>query len=322
MDFPKENAPNMDSRTVIRRIGIRLALGFKRVVNTVAGRVAALLLRALRWTDPDRTADFAGAVMRTIGPRLREHRIGRANLKAAFPEKSPAEIEKILAGVWDNVGRTAAEFPHLDRMWDYDRANPTAGRAESTAQTDAFFDRMRDDGKPALVFAAHLANWEQPALAAKGGGLDFAVLFRRPNLSGISDAIIALRAGTMGTLIAGGPDAPFRIVRALEQGQHVALLVDQHYGNGVDVTFFGRTCKANPMLARLARHIDCPIHGTRAIRLPNHRFHVEMTDAIPVPRDAGGKVDVQRTMQVITSIIEGWVREHPEQWLWLHRRWR
>jgi KDO2-lipid IV(A) lauroyltransferase len=306
----------------LRRIGLRIALGLRRVLNLVVGHVAAFLLRLLRRTDPDRTADLLGAAMRRIGPHLREHRIGRANLTAAFPEKSAAEIEAILAGVWDNLGRVAAEFPHLDRMWDYDRANPEAGRARSTPRDDALFDRMRDDGKPALVFAAHLANWEQPILAAKAGGLDFAFLFRRPNLSGIADAIIAVRAGATGTMIASSPDAPFRIARALEHGQHVGLLVDQHYGNGVDVTFFGRTCKANPTLARLARHIDCPIHGTRAIRLPNHCFRVEITDAITVPRDASGRVDVQGTMQVITTIVEGWVREHPEQWLWLHRRWR
>jgi KDO2-lipid IV(A) lauroyltransferase len=306
-----------------RRLAVKSALAAKQAINTIAGWLAARLLRLLRRTDPDRMADFCGAAMRRIGPWLPEHRLGRANLRAAFPQKSTGEIEEMLAGVWDNLGRVAAEFPHLDRMWDYDRANPMAGRAESTPKTDELFDRMRDDGKPALVFAAHLANWEQPALAAHGGGLDFAVLFRRPNLSAISDAIIELRAGTMGTLIAGGgPDAPFRLARALEEGKHVAILVDQHYGKGVDVTFFGRTCKANPLLARLARHFDCPIHGTRAIRLPDHRFHVEMTEPLDVPRDAQGKVDVQGTMQLITSIIEGWIREHPEQWLWLHRRWR
>jgi KDO2-lipid IV(A) lauroyltransferase len=305
-----------------RRLSIKLALGVKRLINSAAGRIAASLLRLLRRTNPDRMANFCGQAMRTIGPWLPEHRLGRANLRAAFPQKSAAEIELILAGVWDNLGRVAAEFPHLDRMWDYDRAHPRAGRAESTQKTDALFDRMRDDGKPALVFAAHLANWEQPALAARGGGLDFAVLFRRPNLSAISDAVIKLRAGTMGTLIAGGPDAPFRLARALAEGKHVAILVDQHYGKGVDVTFFGRRCKANPLLARLARHFDCPIHGTRAIRLPDHRFHVEMTEALDVPRDAQGMVDVQGTMQIITSVVEGWVREHPEQWLWVHRRWR
>ena len=306
-----------------RRLAVKLVLAAKRAINTIAGWLAARFLRLLRRTDPDRMADLFGAAMRRIGPWLPEHRLGRANLRAAFPEKSAAEIETILVGVWDNLGRVAAEFPHLDRMWDYDRAHPKAGRAESTPKTDELFDRMRDDGKPALVFAAHLANWEQPALAAHGGGLDFAVLFRRPNLSAVSDAVIELRAGTMGTLIAGGgPDAPFRLARALEEGKHVAILVDQHYGKGVDVTFFGRSCKANPLLARLARHFDCPIHGTRAIRLPNHRFHVEMTEALDVPRDTQGRVDVQGTMQLITSIIEAWVREHPDQWLWLHRRWR
>ncbi len=306
----------------LRRASRRLAFALKPAGNAVAGRTAAVLLRALRRTDPDRMADLAAAAMRKVGPFLPEHRLGRATLKTAFPDKSAAEIETILSGVWDNVGRVAAEFAHLDRMWDYDRAQPQAGRAESTAETDALFDAMRDDGKPALIFAAHLANWEQPALAAKAGGLDFAVLFRRPNLSGISDAVMALRAGAMGTMIAGGPDAPFRIARALEAGKHVAMLVDQHYTNGVEVTFFGRRCTANPMLARLARHFDCPIHGTRAVRLPGRRFRVDLTPAIEVPRGPDGKVDVQGTMQAITSVIEGWIREHPEQWLWLHRRWR
>jgi KDO2-lipid IV(A) lauroyltransferase len=109
----------------------------------------------------------------------------------------------------------------------------------------------------------------------------------------------------------------------LETGGHVAMLVDQYYVNGVDVSFFGRSCKANPFIARLARHIDCPIHGTRVVRLPDkHRFRVDLTEAIEPRRDAEGKVDIAGTMQVITSVVEGWVREHPEQWLWVHRRWR
>jgi len=112
-------------------------------------------------------------------------------------------------------------------------------------------------------------------------------------------------------------------LRVLEAGGHVAMLVDQYYVNGVDVTFFGRTCKANPFIARLARHNDCPIHGTRVVRLPDkRRFRVDLTEAIEPRRDADGKVDIAGTMQAITSVVEGWVREHPEQWLWVHRRWR
>jgi KDO2-lipid IV(A) lauroyltransferase len=139
----------------------------------------------------------------------------------------------------------------------------------------------------------------------------------------VSDAIIQIRKDSMGTLVPTGLDAPLKLLRVLEAGGHVAMLVDQHYVNGVDVTFFGRTCKANPFIARLARHIDCPIHGTRVVRLPDkRRFRVDLTEAIEPRRDADGKVDIAGTMQAVTSVVEDWVREHPEQWLWVHRRWR
>jgi KDO2-lipid IV(A) lauroyltransferase len=64
------------------------------------------------------------------------------------------------------------------------------------------------------------------------------------------------------------------------------------------------------------------VHGARVVRLPNNRFRIDLTRALELPRDAEGKIEIADTMQAVTSVIEGWVREHPEQWLWLHRRWR
>ena len=113
-----------------------------------------------------------------------------------------------------------------------------------------------------------------------------------------------------------------RSAEALKAGKHVAMLVDQYLTGGVEVTFFGRKTRANPMLARLWRQVECPIHGVRIIRLPGYRFRAELTEEILPVRDAEGKIDVQGTTQAITNVVEGWVREHPEQWLWLHRRWR
>jgi KDO2-lipid IV(A) lauroyltransferase len=126
----------------------------------------------------------------------------------------------------------------------------------------------------------------------------------------------------MGALISTSLDAPLKIAEALQRGAHVGMLVDQYYVRGVPVTFFGRRTLANPLLARLARHFDCPIHGTRVIRLPGHRFRGELTEEIKPARDPDGKIDITGTMQIITSVVEGWIREYPEQWLWLHRRWR
>ena len=302
----------------IERHGWRI----KRAADAAAGPLAVGALSAVRWLPPQATADATARLSRWIGPRLAEHRVGRDNLHAAFPEKSSAEIEHILQGVWDNLGRIAAEYAHLDRIGQFDSEMLRTGRATASPETIARFLAMRDDDEPALIFSAHLANWELPAVAAAAYGIKSAVLYRRPNLADVADRIQRIRAVNMGTLIPAGPDAVLRMASELKAGAHVGMLVDQHTHRGVDVNFFGRLCKANPTLARLARHFDCPIYGVRVIRLPEDHFRMEITERMSAVRDPAGDVDVRATMQMITEVIEGWVREYPEQWLWLHRRWR
>ncbi len=300
----------------------RLRRGIKAAGNAVAGTLAIGIIHLMRLARPDAMANAAGRFMRMIGPLLPEHKIGRANLTAAFPEKSPQEIDRILLGVWDNLGRVGAEFTQLDRLIDYDLEHPERGRFEIPQPLADKFLALANDGKPALVFTAHLANWELPAVLAASQNLDSAALYRRPNIAAIDRWVRETRTASMGELIATGLDAPVRIADALKRGAHIGMLVDQYYVRGVEVTFFGRKTNANPLIARLAQHFDCPIVGVRVIRLPGNRFTAELTDEIKPVRDAKGDVDIAATMQVITTIIEGWVREHPEQWLWLHRRWR
>src|SRR5262249_220883 len=114
-------------RTAAGRPGARLSSMLKAALDAVIGRLAVWLLKAIRRTNRDRIADLGAAVLRRVGPWLPEHRTGRANLMAAFPEKSAAEVEEILRGVWDNLGRLGAEYAHLDRLWDLDLTNPTRG---------------------------------------------------------------------------------------------------------------------------------------------------------------------------------------------------
>jgi len=301
----------------------RLRRKLKHTGDAAAGALGIALLRLLRLMPYDTTANAAGRFMRHLGPLLAEHKVGRAQLTAAFPDKSAKEIEAILRGVWDNLGRVAADFAHLDRLWDYDDANPgKPSRIDFDATTQARFAELAKDEKPALIFAAHLGNWELPAICAATHNLDSAVLYRRPNIAALNDWIEKTRAAHMGQIIPTELDAPVRLAEALSRGAHVGMLVDQYFSRGVEVTFFGRKTMANPLIARLARHFDCPIHGTRILRLPGSRFRAELSEAIVPARDADGAVDIAGTMQAITDVVESWIREHPEQWLWLHRRWR
>jgi Kdo2-lipid IVA lauroyltransferase/acyltransferase len=307
----------------LARAKARLRDATKPLGEAAVGAATIGMLRTTRYFDPVKTANLFGRVTRFIGRRLREDRVGRENLTAAFPEKSQEEIETILAGVWDNLGRFGAEFAHLDHIWDYDVDHPEKdSRIEFGARTKQLFDQLRDDGKPALIFTSHLGSWELPALGAVAHGLDCAILYRRPNSESADRAIERIRAVNMGTLIPAGRDAPLKLAEALKNNQHAVMLVDQYLTNGVEVTFFGRKTRANPMLARLLRQIECPIHGVRVIRLPGHRFRAELSEEVKPVRDAAGQIDIQGTMQAVTSVVEGWIREYPDQWLWLHRRWR
>ncbi|WP_207539170.1 lipid A biosynthesis lauroyl acyltransferase [Sabulicella rubraurantiaca] len=286
-----------------------------------AERLLAWLIRlafaALRALGPDHASALGGFVTPRIGPLTRNHRHAMENLRLAFPERSEAERAAIAREAWENLGRTTCEYVHLAALFDVE-----GGRVEADEATFARFAALKASGRPALVFAAHLANWELPAVAAHRMGQPAAILYRTPNNRHVAADIIALRAPIMGQLIPAGLAAPIRMAEALDQGLTLGMLVDQRFGRGPRVPFFGVPAASNPFLARLARRFEAPVHGLRAIRLPGNRFRLELTEALDLPRDAGGKVDVEATTALVNRIIEGWIREHPGQWLWMHRRWR
>ena len=196
---------------------------------------------------------FFGRAAPFIGRRLREDRIGRESAEAAFPEKSPEEIEKILAGVWGHIG---AEF-HLDHIWDYDPDRPD--------EHIEFGPRTREC-RPAA--RRHLRDCPSPAiwrLGAAGAG-------RRCTASTPPSCSASARGrrprhethprSENVTLI---PPATFKLGRSRPARRHAG---SQWFGDGVDVTFFGRKTKANPTLARLVRQIECP---SRCAHYPSAR---------------------------------------------------
>lgn len=291
-----------------------------RVIDWPFALLVVGLLRLLRLLPAD-VAIAAGAwLARTLGPLFSANRVGRGNLRAAFPDKSPNEIEAILRGVWDNLGRTAVEYVFLDRIFDYDQNKPDAGRIEAAGR-QCFLD-IRDSDRPCILFTGHFANWELLAVMAEAYDLDMTVLFRPPNNAYLARRLDEIRGRLMGGRVASRRGALIELGGVLERGKPVGLLVDQFFWRGVEVPFFGRPAATNPALAKLARRYDALVYAARAIRLPGGRFRLELDGPIELPRDAHGEVDVAATMARVTQIIEGWAREHPEQWLWLHRRWR
>lgn len=275
----------------------------------------------LRLLGPERASDLGGWLLRSVSPVIPVNRVALANIRAVFPEKSEAEVKAIARGAWENLGRTAAEYAHLKSLFDYDYHNPGAPSRVEVAGIEHFI-ALKDDGKPGLIFSAHLGNWELPAICAAAYDLDTTAVFRAPNDPAIASVVHEIRSGAMGGLAAAKQGAAFAMQGVLEKGGHLGMLIDQHFTRGVVVPFLGRPALTNPILGKFARRFDCPVHGVRVIRLPNQRFRLELTPPLDLPRDEAGEIDGAGAMAMMTAVVDGWVREHPEQWLWMHRRWR
>jgi KDO2-lipid IV(A) lauroyltransferase len=299
-------------------------LVLKRNLPRLAGLAMIPLIRSLFWLarmlGTERASRIGGWLARTVGPFLPAHRTAIANLRDAFPERDAAAIRAIAGDAWDNLGRTGAEYAHLHTLFDHDPADPATQRM--AVEGESHFADLRDDGKPGLIFSAHLANWELPAICAARYGLDATAIFRPPNDPATASLVQEVRRETMGGLAAAGQGAVFAMQGVVERGGHLGQLIDQHFTRGVVVEFFGRPVLVNPLMGKLARHYECPVHGVRVVRQPDAHFRLELTPPLDLPRDAAGAIDVQGAMQAMTRVVEAWVRENPGQWLWMHRRWR
>jgi len=258
---------------------------------------------------------------RFLGMMFPRTKVARKNLKLSFPDKSDEEIEQILSDMWGNLSRTAAEYAYLDKIFDFDDNNPTEGRFEIAGIEN--FRKLLETKGTAICFTAHTGNWELLPVGSAAYGVNITALFRAPNNRYIAERVMAARTTGSGHLVPSKAGAAWALAGLMDEGKKVGLLVDQYYaGKGVPVEFFGRKTKANPLLAKLVRQYDCPVFPARTIRLPGGRFRLEVQPPIDVPRMENGDVDTQALTQKVSDVVESWVREYPEQWLWLHKRWR
>ena len=290
-----------------------MTLAFR--MEAAAARAALRLLRAL---GPVRASNLCGAVTRTIGPMLPVSRIADTNLRLALPELDQAARRRIVREVWDNLGRTAGEFPHVSQLQE-NGAGPGwevvgAEHVEALAQA----------GGPAILFSGHIGNWEVLPLVAAAKGVRSATIYRAAANPGIGEIILDLRREAIGAdakLFPKGARGARQALMHLRQGGYLGLLLDQKMNDGIESRFFGHPAMTAPALAALALRLRCPVVPTYARRLAPARFRVTYDPPLPLPDTGDHRRDVALLTQAVNDRLEGWVRAWPEGWLWLHRRW-
>ena len=274
----------------------------------VAGLFA--LLRAL---PLDAASAVGGWVGRTVGPRLPMTRRARAHLARALPDLDEAARRRTIVAMWDNIGRVFAEYPHLGRMWDEGRVT-IEGREHVAA--------LVDDDRPGIIIGAHLANWEVPTMIGRPLGIALTMVYRHANNPGVDRLLGRARSDAGARFVRKGPEAARGVFATLRGGGHVAMLVDQKLNRGLALPFFGRTAMTTPAPSVFARSFDCPVVPMQTIREEGARFRIVFHPPMQVPRTGDAAVDDAAFMTTANAMIEGWIRERPAQWLWLHRRWK
>ncbi len=251
-------------------------------------------------------SNFGGWVGRTIGPRLAASRKALNNIKSAFPDISNDRATDILIGMWDNLGRVMMEYPHLKHI------------AQDRTEIIGAEILEKHKGQPAIIFAAHLGNWEVPPPAMLlQKNIAASSIYRAPNnpLSGKMLHNARTLKGKINT-IPKSKTGTRHIVKALKENEHIGILIDQKYNEGLAIDFFGRPAMTSPAFVQLAQKFDCPLIPMRIERLKGTKFKVTILPPLNIKDKP-----LESVMTESHQLLEKWIKEKPEQWLWLHRRW-
>ncbi len=280
----------------------------------LAGAAGAVLARR----TPE-TAEASGRALGRLYHRLdgKRRNLARENLARAFPELPPAGIDALAVHAFEHFGGVAAELLHA--------AGREPGEVLSRLETvGAEIARAASaTGRGVFFLTAHLGNWEWAALGTGAIGIPVRVIVRPLDNPRLDAVLTRLRTAT-GNSVIDRRDAAREMLRALRRGGAIGILTDQHAHppDAVTVPFFGRPASTSSALAKLVDHTEALVVPASAIRVAPARWRLTYEPALDVRALSGEERGVERLTARLNGILESMIRRHPEQWLWLHNRWR
>jgi KDO2-lipid IV(A) lauroyltransferase len=281
-------------------------------------RLADILLRSFQGIPLFlRKALFTGLFRLFYHVARRQRLIAAYNLRRAFPDKSDDEILRIVRGVYRNMGIVAAEFFDIPRL-----TKENIGELVEAEGLEHCLKALQK-GRGALLFTAHFGNWE---LSAAAGALlikPSLVLYRTLDSTVLDYLVLKVRSASGNTLLPK-ENAMRAMLRSLKRNEMVAILIDQNMAwyEGAFVEYFGRPACTTTGLALLALHTGAPVLPGFMARLPDGRYRLVIGPEVEIIRTGNHDADVFAITQRCTKVIEEVVRQYPDQWFWVHQRWK
>lgn len=267
----------------------------------------------LRLLPMDTASNAMGWLGRNVGPKLRVTRVAERNLRASFPEWNDAQIRETIAGMWDNMARYIGEFPHVAPL----TADEFRERCEIVGIDNLLMAQTL--GKGTLFFSCHMANWELAAKASWAVGVLASVVYRPLNNRLVDKMVNAHRDQYQLKGLPKTPQGGRELLMTLKRGNPVAILADQKLSGGIHVPFFGRPAKTGTSIADLALKYNYPVLPARVERIGNNGAQFRVTYYPPL--EITNTDTVESILLKMHEHMETWIRERPDQWFWVHKRW-
>jgi KDO2-lipid IV(A) lauroyltransferase len=261
-------------------------------------------------------SSIGGFIGKNLGKLLKVNKVARRNLKNAFPEYTDKEIEETILKMWDNLGRVAGEFPHMTSYKGDDFAKIVE------VEGAEHIKKAGESGKTAMFFSGHFANWEiVPKTIFEKGCPSINLVYRKSNNPYLDKLILDVRNNYQAGCMPKGTKGARMIIKAIKQGQHIGMLVDQKQNDGIPVPFFGRDAMTAPAIANLALKYDCELIPLQVRRTGGAKFKVKVYEPFKFDNTGDEQKDILIAMTRVNSILESWARQEPSQWFWVHNRW-
>jgi KDO2-lipid IV(A) lauroyltransferase len=248
---------------------------------------------------------------------VKQRLIALSNLKRAYPEKDMEEITEIAKGVYRHIAIVAAEFFELPSI--------TKENLHEWVEFDGLenFEKASEQKKGILSIVAHFGNWELMAVAVPLGARPMSIVYRPLDNPTLDNLTAWMRTKDGNTLIPKGGSGR-TITRLLGENRIIGILSDQNVDKyeGVFVDFFGRPACTAVGLAVLALRTSAPVLPAFMARMPDGKYRFIVQPAVEITRTDDYESDLQVNTQRFTKIVEDMVRQYPDQWFWVHQRWK
>ena len=289
-------------------LSFRLKKLFDRYIHDPIAALLAIPLFLILKILPYKISSYlCGTLMLIIAPLTSYNNRVKKHMKIAFPKKSITEINNLSRKHWFMLGQTIGEMPHINKMIQL-------GRLETEG-----LEKIKTG--PAILVGAHMGNWEFLLRVGDLAGRRAGYVFRPINNWILNKIQIKRNEDANADFYRKGRLAAIGMAGKLKAGEVVGLTGDQLLREGIMVPFFGIDTPTPQAAAIMSLKWNIPIYMVRIERLNGIRFKMIIEDKLKVPKNQSKDKAVYEITKLISSRIEKWIINKPEQWLWAHRRW-